>query len=505
MTDKTPPPQPHPSLPTTPLRNLPSENAVYSTPASLGSAGDDNYASQNHQSDYFPYLKEDLATQETVTFDHFLELILPPNGATASDASIVRISESREFGQLLAKYRQEFTYETDLYHPFVELANHCTDQLLGSGKRDENTVFCRNDPSIICGSHGQRKPDVVTVKHADLKIGARGHVPDNLSKGGPTRESGMVPFHWRDLLGFWEFKVDDPDNEASAPAVPKQETESKKSRATRPVAPTDRETRSKPSVPSGSSLGKRSRNISPPAERAPKRSKTIPPEIQCASYAVELLSHSDLRTHVIGALVTRNSIQMLYYDRSIVVKSEPLFFTTAPIPFITMLSRIASLTRAQWGYSAALKEASTPSVGLSDGISDRTFVGKTLKLTNGWTLRFGNTVFGAHGLIGRGTCVVHATVIASSDGQNVGKPVIVKWSWSPQTRTREASIIGAATTRATESGDTWVLDHLPIILHSQELPIQIPPHSVYPGLLGRNMSPVICALQCKRSLQRLKI
>ncbi|KAJ7823857.1 hypothetical protein B0H14DRAFT_2597611 [Mycena olivaceomarginata] len=147
----------------------------------------------------------------------------------------MRISESRQFGQLLTKYRRESTDKPDLYHPF----------LLGSGKRDENVVFCRNDPSIIRGSHGQRKPDVVTVKHADLKIGARKNVPENLSKGGPTA------FHWIDLLSFWEFKVDDPADEAAAPAVPKEETESKKSRATPLVAPTDHE--------QGSTLGKRSR------------------------------------------------------------------------------------------------------------------------------------------------------------------------------------------------------------------------------------------------------
>ncbi|KAJ7331556.1 hypothetical protein DFH08DRAFT_966540 [Mycena albidolilacea] len=203
-----------------------------------------------------------------------------------------------------------------------------------------------------------------------------------------------------------------------------------------------------------------SRDISPPAERAPKRPRTTPPEIQCASWTVELFSHGDLRTHVIGVLVTPNSIQMLYYDRSIVVKSEPLFFTTSPAPFITMLSRIASLTRAQWGYSVALKEAPTPSVSLSDGISDRTFVGKTLQFTNGWMLEFGveNTTYQEYDV----SVVFYKLVVASQDGQNVGKLVIVKWSWSPQTRTREASIIEAATTRATEAGDTWVLDHLPV-------------------------------------------
>ncbi|KAF8144290.1 hypothetical protein K438DRAFT_1992935 [Mycena galopus ATCC 62051] len=339
-----------------------------------------------------------------------------------------------------------FADETGLYHPFVELVNSCVHQFPASG---ESTVLCRNDPAIVRGSHGRRKPDAVTVSPAALNIGDRGNTPENLKNGGSNSESWMTPFHWIELLGFWEFKVDDPDVQPAVPATQKQETKSKKARVTRPAAPLLRR------------IVKQ--------ERAPKRSKTIPPEIQCASYAVELLSHGDLRTHVIEALVTPRSIQMLYYDRSIMVKSDPLFFTTAPIPFITLLSRIASLTRAQWGYSAALTAAPAPSVGLSDDISDRTFVGKTLQLTNGWKLRIGTSVFGAHGLIGRGTCVVHATVIASIDDQNVRKSVIVKWSWSPQTRSREASIIEAATTRAKEAGDTWVLDHLPIVLHSQDV------------------------------------
>ncbi|KAJ7712219.1 hypothetical protein B0H16DRAFT_1437217 [Mycena metata] len=464
MGEKTPPPQ-HPPVPTTPLRNLPLEKAQ-STPGSRGSASDENYASENHQSEYFPYLKEDLATQETVTFERFLELILPSNDSTASHNSIVNVSTSPKFRQLFADYQQAFADETSLYHPFVELVNYCVDQFPTSG---EGTVLCRNDPAIVRGSHGRRKPDAVTVSPATLNIGDRGNTPENLKNGGPTRESGMTPFHWIELLGFWEFKVDDPDVQTPLSAIPKQEKKSKKTRATRPAASTDRETRSKHSIPSDYSLEKRSHDISPPPERAPKRSKTIPPEIQCASYAVELLSHGDLRTHVIGALVTPDSIQMLYYDHSIVVKSDPISLREDPIRFITLLSRIASLTRAQWGYATALTEAPTPSVGLSDGISDRTFVGKTLQLTNGWMLEFGATVFEAHGLIGRGTCVVHATVIASTDRQNIGKLVIVKWSWSPRTRTQEASIIKAATTRANETGDTWVLDHLPIVLHSQEV------------------------------------
>jgi hypothetical protein len=41
--------------------------------------------------------------------------------------------------------------------------------------------------------------------------------------------------------------------------------------------------------------------------------------LQCASYALEMLSHGGLRSHVIGALVTDDTIQLLYFDRSIII------------------------------------------------------------------------------------------------------------------------------------------------------------------------------------------
>ncbi|KAJ6521736.1 hypothetical protein B0H19DRAFT_1203531 [Mycena capillaripes] len=48
------------------------------------------------------------------------------------------------------------------------------------------------------------------------------------------------------------------------------------------------------------------------------------------------------------------------------------------------------------------------------------------------------------------------------------KDVIVKWSWPAETRTSEAQLVGIATDLATTSGDAWVLNHLPKILHAEE-------------------------------------
>ena len=46
--------------------------------------------------------------------------------------------------------------------------------------------------------------------------------------------------------------------------------------------------------------------------------------LQCAGYALEMLSHGGLCSHVIGALVTDDTIQLLYYDRSIIIVSHRL-------------------------------------------------------------------------------------------------------------------------------------------------------------------------------------
>jgi hypothetical protein len=46
--------------------------------------------------------------------------------------------------------------------------------------------------------------------------------------------------------------------------------------------------------------------------------------LQCASYALEMLSHGGLHSHVISALVTDDTIRLLYYDRSIIIVSRPV-------------------------------------------------------------------------------------------------------------------------------------------------------------------------------------
>jgi Fungal protein kinase len=78
-------------------------------------------------------------------------------------------------------------------------------------------------------------------------------------------------------------------------------------------------------------------------------------DLQCASYALELLSHGGLRNHVIAAAITDRKIKLLYYDRSIMVESSSIDFINDDSCFIAMLNGFANLTPFQWGYEPLVK------------------------------------------------------------------------------------------------------------------------------------------------------
>ena len=73
--------------------------------------------------------------------------------------------------------------------------------------------------------------------------------------------------------------------------------------------------------------------------------------LQCASFALEMLSHGGLRSHVIGALVTDGTIQLYYYDRSVFIQSEPLNFLKYPSGFVAMMRAMYNLPLSQLGYA----------------------------------------------------------------------------------------------------------------------------------------------------------
>src|SRR5882762_3256114 len=109
-----------PLTPPTGAATTPQSLTIQSTPHSQGSSSHYSYQSQNHQSDYKPYLKEDLKHKYTVTFDEFLNdiLHLASDWIGKNASRISEIIQTQRFGSMVSKYRELVTHETSRYPPF---------------------------------------------------------------------------------------------------------------------------------------------------------------------------------------------------------------------------------------------------------------------------------------------------------------------------------------------------------------------------------------------------
>ena len=180
--------------------------------------------------------------------------------------------------------------------------------------------------------------------------------------------------------------------------------------------------------------------------------------VQCASYALEMLSHGGLRSHVFGALITDNNLELLYYDRSLPVHSDPVCFLKNPASLVAFLYCMRHLTFSQWGHVIRISP-SPPTLNPLQGAQ--------LKLNNGTILELGGLIFRQHALIGRGTCVIRASVkTPQSNDPWSGKSLIVKFGFTLNDRMAEGNILDKITTVAkSDCVHHWVLDHLPEVLH----------------------------------------
>ena len=204
--------------------------------------------------------------------------------------------------------------------------------------------------------------------------------------------------------------------------------------------------------------------------------------LQCASYALDILSYG-LRSHVIGASVTDGTIQLLYYDRSIILRSESLNFLEDPSSFVAMLRAMCHhLPRSQLGHANLV---TPPPYLKGQRLSEDIFDNLKLTLNDGTSLRLGRTIYLQHGIIGRGTCVVRAKYIdgtrAHCDDVSWVGSLVVKLSWPAKSRVPENDLIVKAHNAADHAEHCWVLKHLPKVLHAEDRQIE----SLSPALIER--------------------
>ena len=190
-----------------------------------------------------------------------------------------------------------------------------------------------------------------------------------------------------------------------------------------------------------------------------------------------MLSNGGLRTHVIGLLISKHVLQLLYFDRSIFIISQPLKFIEHTRDFVALLLVLEGLSHTEWGIVRGLDvsfDVSRSSLSKPRLPSKDLFSKKSMKLSNGSVLRFEEILSRHHGLIGRGTCVIRASVVNPPAGRN---PVVaVKISSPASSRRSETAILENARRKAIGE-HTWVLSHLPEVLHHEDLDLANSPRS----------------------------
>ncbi|KAF8268560.1 hypothetical protein EI94DRAFT_1138878 [Lactarius quietus] len=182
-----------------------------------------------------------------------------------------------------------------------------------------------------------------------------------------------------------------------------------------------------------------------------------------------MMSHGGLRSHVISALVIDDTIQLLYYDRSIILVSERVNFLEDKPRLVAMFQAIGNLSLSQLGYADLIRPP--PLLDNPRRTAD-IFNGLKLALSDGTNLLLGNTIYHQHGIIGRGTCVVQAKYIrgsgASGDDDSWVRSLVVKLSWPAKSRIAENDLIAKARKVANHDEHRWVLKHLPKVLHAED-------------------------------------
>ncbi|KAK0236725.1 hypothetical protein EDD85DRAFT_885245 [Armillaria nabsnona] len=541
------------ALPTSPGRKTPPNgsrakqilSAVQSTPLSNHAPTVDPTTTPDYLVGHFDrYIEEDLRERVFIHAEHFFPTILhlPPDWKTNDEITkqIKAISDNSVFKEHMKTYvdlcNKTKPGEKSFYHPYGMMCNSAFD-ILGATDNSRLGIY-RQDAKPVVGGSERNVPDTLGVLRAMFT--SSGNIVDQMKDNGPKHNfSWAQAMHWQEFkpkLTFLDEGTDaryrvlsdageDPRGDVRAKTTVHRDpgsvlppvrssrlgSTSKKRRSQKEPPHASKHARSgaTPDVSDARNRSEISTALSslregdiavdePTTEeeyQSQARRKTI---VQCGRYALEILSSAGFRTHCIGALVTVGRIQLLYYDRSIIIVCKPIDMfksiktsetTTTVITdeFGALLIGLGRLTLKQRGiqeqfcvdrtlvenYETYMKRC-VKDGGAFDQRDIFKGVKLPLKLMSGKgdeevEVTLGRIISRQPAIIGRHTCVVEAE--SNYKGWK-GKEMVIKISWPAVERKSEADLVKIAREKArtmkTGKKPDWALNHLPNILLCQD-------------------------------------
>ncbi|KAK0236698.1 hypothetical protein EDD85DRAFT_1023514 [Armillaria nabsnona] len=544
------------ALPPSPGRKTPPNgsraqqilSSVQSTPLSNHAPTVDPTTKADYLVGHFDrYIEEDLRERVFMHAEHFFPTILhlPPDWKTDDEITkqTKAISDNPVFKQHMQTYvalcNKTKPGEKSFYYPYGVMCNSAFD-VLGATDNSGLGIY-RQDAKPMLGSEEKNVPDTLGVLRAMFT--SSGNDVDKMKDNGPEHNfSWAQTMHWQEFkpkLSFLDEGTDakyrvlsdageDPQGDVRAkttvhrdpgsvlpPVISSRPGSTSKKRRSQKEPPHASKHARSGTTPDVSDARKRSENstalsslregdiaVDEPTteeeEQSQARRKTI---VQCGRYALEILSSAGFRTHCIGALVTVGRIQLLYYDRSIIIVCKPIhMFKRGPDPsgkiitlseitdeFGALLIGLGRLTLKQRGIQeqfcidrALIENYETymKRCGKVGQDFDQRDIFKGVKLPlklksdkgdEEVEVTLGRILSRQPAIIGRHTCAVEAE--SAYEGWK-GKKLVIKISWPAVERKSEADLVQIAREKArtmkTGKKPDWALDHLPDILLCQD-------------------------------------
>ncbi|KAG7086896.1 hypothetical protein E1B28_002815 [Marasmius oreades] len=463
------------------------------------------------------HLVEDCNTAQLVSFEVFATQILGlPNDWKVKWSKQLRSAlELAEWEDYKTAWYEE-TQEEGLYAPFSKLCNKVFATITGGQNHKNSLVMYNHSTGFQTTGYTRRSPDTaVTLWGWAEKAGGKID-RNNVFVGFFDKQKGFKKISWAQMRMFVEIK-NTPigktlGTEFVSPYFVKKPSKAESSQASSSGVATSSGSKKRGRDPtavgqtSGQGTQKRQKSSKPTS--APVVSRTIPnseeriagslskdndsPEhvrLQCAGYALELLTSGRIRSHSFGMLVDGPNVQLQYYDHSLIVKTHGiyLFDEKERQLFIAALYCFTQFNPVQWGVMLHGDEEN-PEMDAEEEDEDEEANKKTGKASRidpfariqlllekddmKKRIRLRRLLFRSHGVIGRGTVVVEAECICGNGGCECDwkGPLIVKISFPATSRVTEDELVKDALRLATGKDGEWVQNHLPRILWSHIMP-----------------------------------
>ncbi len=181
-----------------------------------------------------------------------------------------------------------------------------------------------------------------------------------------------------------------------------------------------------------------------------------------------MFAHGGFRDSVLGMYTKDANIQLIHYDRSAVIVSGPIIIDKSVEDLVCTLDVLAN---SKWGLCDIIPPLTNVPPPEDNRLPNlNLFLNVKLSVEDlQFTLR--QTLFHQHGIIGRGSCVVKATVSSAPPHPiaREGTVCVVKLSWPPKTRASESDLIEEAHELAREEGSECISENLPTIYFTKDL------------------------------------